>query len=251
MKEILSKLVITKVLSAYTLHLSKGQKIQKTNRATWGLILLRNPDPDSNPAVPLKKRISILPKGASYQWNCTKPGDYTIVDFESDLEYHAPISLPIEKDAFYDQTLTALEQVLLTKKECANIEAIYLLYALILNALKEQQDSTNYTPSAKKQRLQPAMNYIVSHFNTPIKNEDLAALCKISVVYFRKLFSEVYGVPPMVYIQNLRIQRAQEMLKSDYTSITDIAFTLGYNNIYEFSKAFKKHTGISPSKYQG
>ena len=53
----------------------------------------------------------------------------------------------------------------------------------------------------------------------------------------------------MNYIQNLRIRRAKEMLQSDYSSITDIAFALGYNNIYEFSKAFKKHTGVSPTKY--
>ena len=87
------------------------------------------------------------------------------------------------------------------------------------------------------------MNHIINNFTKPIKNEELAALCKISTVYFRKLFFEVYGVSPMQYIQNLRIHRAKEMLRSDYSSITDIAFTLGYNNIYEFSKAFKKYFG--------
>ena len=250
MKEILSKLIIKKVISAYTLHLSEGQKIQKTNRATWGVITLRNADPNTTPAVPVNKMLAILPKGASYQWICTKPGDYTIVDFESDLEHDALIPLPIKKEAFYEQTLSSLEKLFLTKEAFSEMESIYMLYSLILYALKEQEDNPNYTPSAKKQRLQPAVSYILNHFNTPIKNEELAALCKISVVYFRKLFSEVYGVPPMVYIQNLRIQRAQEMLKSDYSSITDIAFSLGYNNIYEFSKAFKKHTGVSPSKYQ-
>jgi iron complex transport system substrate-binding protein len=40
-----------------------------------------------------------------------------------------------------------------------------------------------------------------------------------------------------------------EMLKSDYSSLSDIAQTLGYPNIYDFSRAFKKHTGIAPSKY--
>jgi AraC-like DNA-binding protein len=71
----------------------------------------------------------------------------------------------------------------------------------------------------------------------------------MSTVYFRELFHKVYGVSPMNYIQNLRIRRAKEMLRSDYSSITDIAFALGYNNIYEFSKAFKKHTGVPPTKY--
>jgi len=39
------------------------------------------------------------------------------------------------------------------------------------------------------------------------------------------------------------------MLKSDYGSISDIAVSLGYSNIYEFSRTFKKHTGLSPTEY--
>ena len=39
------------------------------------------------------------------------------------------------------------------------------------------------------------------------------------------------------------------MLKSDHSSITDIAYSLGYNNVYEFSRNFKNHTGKSPLMY--
>ena len=47
----------------------------------------------------------------------------------------------------------------------------------------------------------------------------------------------------------LKMKKAKEMLKSDYGSITDIAHFLGYLDIYDFSRVFKKHTGIPPSKY--
>jgi YesN/AraC family two-component response regulator len=40
------------------------------------------------------------------------------------------------------------------------------------------------------------------------------------------------------------------MLKSDYGNITNVAESLGYLNIYDFSRTFKKHTGISPTKYE-
>ena len=95
----------------------------------------------------------------------------------------------------------------------------------------------------------PAVTYILNNFTKPIKNDELAEICQISTIYFRKLFFEVYGTSPIKYIHNLRIRRAKEILRSDYTSISDVAFSLGYNNIYEFSKDFKKHTGVSPTKF--
>lgn len=68
-------------------------------------------------------------------------------------------------------------------------------------------------------------------------------------VYFRKLFCEIYGTSPIKYVNNLRIKKAKEALGSDYSSISDIALMLGFNNIYEFSRAFKAHTGSSPTEY--
>ena len=93
------------------------------------------------------------------------------------------------------------------------------------------------------------MEYIEKNYKTNIKNDELASLCRLSVVYFRKLFTEVTGTSPIAYIQETRIKKAKEMLKSDYNSIAEISKSLGYSNIYHFSREFKKHVGIPPSKY--
>ena len=39
------------------------------------------------------------------------------------------------------------------------------------------------------------------------------------------------------------------MLESDYKRLAEIAVSLGYPDVYTFSKAFKKYTGLSPSQY--
>lgn len=109
--------------------------------------------------------------------------------------------------------------------------------------------SAKSTPSDKRRKIAPAVDYIAKNYGKSIKNETLASLCGISEVYFRKIFFEVFGTPPIAYVHNLRIKKAEEMLKSDYGSITEIAKSLGYINIYDFSRDFKKHNGISPSKY--
>ena len=109
--------------------------------------------------------------------------------------------------------------------------------------------SAKSTPSGKRLKIAPAVDYIAKNYGKSIKNETLASLCGISEVYFRKIFFGVFGTPPIAYVHNLHIKKAEEMLKSDYGSITEIAKSLGYNNIYDFSRDFKKHNGISPSKY--
>lgn len=54
---------------------------------------------------------------------------------------------------------------------------------------------------------------------------------------------------PITCVHTLRIKKAEEMLQSDFGSITDIAQSLGYLNIYDFSRTFKKYTGLSPTNY--
>ena len=127
-------------------------------------------------------------------------------------------------------------------------ECIETTYSIIIQLAKES--SRKYMPNTKQQKLVPAIDYIAENYTKKIKNEDLAALTGFSTDYFRKIFAQVYGISPIEYIHNLRIKKAKELLESDYVSITDIAISLGYENIYDFSRSFKKATGISPSKYK-
>jgi len=52
-------------------------------------------------------------------------------------------------------------------------------------------------------------------------------------------------------VHQFRTEKAKEMLGSDYGTLSDIAQSLGYPNLYDFSRDFKKHAGVAPSKYEG
>ena len=56
-------------------------------------------------------------------------------------------------------------------------------------------------------------------------------------------------MPPKKYLHNYRIDKAKAILLSDYETIEQVAFSVGYNSIYHFSKMFKTYTGKSPSEY--
>ena len=113
-----------------------------------------------------------------------------------------------------------------------------------------QSASEHYIPSEKQQKITPALEYISQHYHENITNDCLAEISGISTVYFRKLFSSVMGTSPIVYARRLRIEKAKEMLRSDYGTLSDVAQSLGYASLYDFSRDFKKHTGTSPSRYE-
>ena len=71
----------------------------------------------------------------------------------------------------------------------------------------------------------------------------------MSTVYFRRTFTSVYGISPIKYLHNFRIEKAKAILKSDYDTIEQVALSVGYNSIYHFSKMFKLYTGKSPLEY--
>ena len=254
MLDILSQLVITNIRSVSTMYTPKqNNKITRNNRLCWGLIIKYEGETiyknHVGKFISNENHLVILPKGASYEWTCTKAGRYIIIDFDSDLEYDNLFSLNIGNDGEILKMFKELETLHFSKKNFYQIACISQVYSVILKALDVHRNSAKYIPNHKRLRLAPAIDYIANNFTQSIKNEELASLCNMSTVYFRKLFCEVYEVSPINYIHKLRIKKAKEMLQSDYSNVTDIALFLGYNNIYEFSKAFKKHTGVSPTRY--
>ena len=78
---------------------------------------------------------------------------------------------------------------------------------------------------------------------------EIAEICGVSEGYFRKLFKEYSGENPIDFRQRHRIEKAKQLLLLDTHSIGEIANELHFSDIYHFSKAFKKFTGISPQNY--
>ncbi|MBQ2129982.1 MAG: helix-turn-helix transcriptional regulator, partial [Prevotella sp.] len=67
---------------------------------------------------------------------------------------------------------------------------------------------------------------------------------------FRKLFKEYTGVAPAMYQQELRLQRAKEMLSTTNISIKEIAYRLNFDSPDYFSAKFKIKTGRKPSDFR-
>lgn len=188
-----------------------------------------------------------MPKGSDYDWICTKSGHFSVIEFECEKTSPEIFSFSVKDGEKYLDTVRKTEKDRALKRPGYMLDGLGDLYGLISALIKAE--NAKYVPSSKEKKVLPAIFYIAENYNKHIKNDHLAALSGISAVYFRKLFKEVTGVSPAAYIQSVRMKKAEEMLKSDYSGITDIAYSLGYNNVYEFSKAFKKYKGKPPLQY--
>ena len=189
----------------------------------------------------------ILPKGSNYEWICTKSGYYYTIEFDCDKTFDYIFSFPINNSEKILKIFKDLEYKRTLKSTFYELECIKGTYDIILQLL--QASPRIYQSADKVRKIQPAVDYIAQNYNKTVTNDELAALTSLSTVYFRKLFTEIYEMSPITYVHTLRIKKAEEMLQSDYGSITDIAQSLGYLNIYDFSRTFKKYTGLSPTNY--
>ena len=246
----LSNIIIKDFAFTSTLYSEKNNSSQKTDRIRWALGLKKEGETiyttKSGTYLSNKDNLIIFPKGSSYKWESTVPGLFSVIEFECDLENDDILSLPLKNSEKIHRLFNEIEYKHITKTPMYKIEIIKSCYSIILEAIKGKK----YLPNEKQLKIMPALEYIAKNFDKPIKNEELAKTTGLSNVYFRKIFTDVMGVPPNEYIHKTRINKAKEILKSDYSSITEIAISLGYPNIYDFSRDFKKHVGIPPSKYQ-
>ena len=127
------------------------------------------------------------------------------------------------------------------------------------NSLKYMILSTYYELFSmffdKKVSADTAENYVVmaeNIINSQFGYDDItcgsvAAQINISEVYLRKLFSKYRGLSPSRYLLRVRMKKANFYLSEGY-SVCETAQNVGYRDVYQFSRAYKKHFGYSPSK---
>ena len=80
--------------------------------------------------------------------------------------------------------------------------------------------------------------------------EKLAASLGLSTTHFYRVFREHTGLSPYQYHQELRIERAKQMLHGTAMNIKEIATSLAFESQFHFSNVFKRKTGVSPSHWR-
>ena len=250
--EILSNLVITKVHSVLTLYTPDNVKIKREDRPCWAVAIKYEGQTvytsGGKEFLSELNHIVILPKGCSYDWRCTRAGHCCIIEFECNATYREPISIQVKNGERLLSAFKDLEYKRNMKNPLIEPESIRDVYSILLSLIPNSAE--RYLDSERRQSIDKAVKYISQHYAAQITNDALAAVSGLSTVYFRKLFTAIMGTSPISYARKLRIEKAKEILRSDYSSLSDVAASLGYSSLYDFSRDFKKHVGVPPSKFE-
>lgn len=85
--------------------------------------------------------------------------------------------------------------------------------------------------------------------NPDFKVEKLTEEVGISRAQLHRKMKEITGVSTAEFIRNMRLEQAANLIKEGKINVTQVAFSVGFNNQTHFSTVFKKHFGVSPSEY--
>lgn len=99
-------------------------------------------------------------------------------------------------------------------------------------------------------RLQKVLQYIDAHLDGDLSVETLSRVAAFSKYHFHRQFSGFFEISVYRYVQLCRLKRASFELAFRNRKVIDIALASGYDGSESFSRAFKKHTGQSPSAFR-
>jgi AraC-like DNA-binding protein len=92
--------------------------------------------------------------------------------------------------------------------------------------------------------------WIDAHSHRQIDLEHAAGQADISPFHFLRLFSSVLGVTPHQYLVRSRLRHAARLLADDDSSITDIAYDVGFGDLSNFVRTFHRAAGVSPLRFR-
>ena len=138
-----------------------------------------------------------------------------------------------------------LEQVVITK-------LVDVLYQLLLS-LMDQRLEQDFNPSDEyfKDYIPTAIEYIKEHLHEEtLSITEVSESVYLNPVYFGRMFKKIMNMPFKRYVQQIRLERAKEMLLEEKESIAGICLKVGIPNQSYFTQLFKQNTGTLPSEYK-
>ena len=99
-------------------------------------------------------------------------------------------------------------------------------------------------------RLKPLLKYTSENFSKDISINQAAEMCNLSPSHFMKFFKKMTGITFINYLNLLRLEKAQVLLKSTDLTVSEVAEQVGFHNFSYFIRSFHSQYGTTPGRIQ-
>lgn len=188
---------------------------------------------------------TFVPKGCAYETEILESGEMYVMHFhtvgdECEIPETETHDFPLAVSNLFANALAKYSS------SGADLACMSMAYEL----LAEAQLAASRHDIHPHIRMKRCKQYIDENICDPsLRISELAAMCKISEVYFRREFKKYYGTSPLDYIKKRRIEIAKELLQTGMCSVTETALQSGFDSVSYFSYEFHRLTGITPAEY--
>lgn len=253
-------LTVTDIIAAYERQCPADWTFrQKTGRLYHGLIYVLDGKAVyyiGDQAYPVEKGHLIYRETGSQYWVEGDPADpfhFIVVHFSVNDDHRLqsffgkgivkPSSAANCAGLFQDLARLWFYKGIAYKMKCKGL-LTEILFEVVRQSVQETMRLKHFA------KIQAAVSYMERYSDHPMTLEELAAMSHLSVSHFRRIFKEIYRMPPVEYLNFIRVNKAKDLIMSRMYPMGEIAAKVGYPNLYYFSRVFKQYTGLSPTAYE-
>lgn len=203
--------------------------------------------------------VFLIPAGVQHSFYHENENYITKYWFHFDFKiggsnYNETVSAPYHYHFGTDKKLASMFRKIFKLARHNTISSNLELTSTILQMMSYYFTTTMATESESDDEgallIREILEYIHNNLHRNITLEELAEIAHFHPNYFVRFFKEKLGIPPVKYVNNIKIEMAKSLLETTDIPVHKVMKSVGFSDYSHFSKYFKTYSGYSPKTFR-